>query len=119
MFFVLLLALRNMGVSAHEVSTAEAFAVYAFSRSLSLIAPTPSGVGFVDLGYIGGLTAFHGAEEAQIIAAVLLFRALTFGIQIPIGGITYIIWRVKSDWRRPADAAAQRDRASWFPSVVI
>lgn len=119
LFFVLLLALRHMGVSAPEVSTAEAFAVYAFSRSLSLIAPTPGGVGFVDLGYIGGLTAFHGAEEAQIIAAVLLFRALTFGIQIPIGGITYIIWRVKSDWRRPADAAAQRDRASWFPSVVI
>jgi hypothetical protein len=42
----------------------------------------------------------------------LLFRALTYGIQIPIGGITYVIWRVKSDWRRPADAAAQRERAT-------
>lgn len=114
LFFVLLLSLRALGVSEQEVSTAEAFAVYAFSRSLSVIAPTPGGVGFIDLGYIGGLTAFSGGEKAAIVAAVLLFRALTYGIQIPIGGFTYIIWRVKSDWRRQADAAAQRERASYF-----
>lgn len=114
LFFVLLLSLRALGVSEREVSTAEAFAVYAFSRSLSAIAPTPGGVGFIDLGYIGGLTAFGGEEKAAIVAAVLLFRALTYGIQIPIGGFTYIVWRVKSNWRRPADAAAQRERASYF-----
>jgi hypothetical protein len=34
--------------------------------------------------------------------------------EIPIGGVTYIIRRVKSDWRRPADAAAQRERARYF-----
>jgi uncharacterized membrane protein YbhN (UPF0104 family) len=47
---------------------------------------------------------------------VLLFRALTFGIQIPMGAFTYVIWRVKSDWRRPADVAAQRERVSYFPA---
>ncbi len=114
LFFVLLLSLRNMGVSQQEVSTAEAFAVYAFSRLLSVVPITPGGVGLIDLGYIGGLTAFGGEEKAAIVAAVLLFRALTYGIQIPIGGFTYVIWRVKSDWRRPADAAAQRERASYF-----
>jgi putative heme transporter len=114
LFLVLLLSLRALGVSEQEVSTAEAFAVYAFSRGLSVIAPTPGGVGFIDLGYIGGLTAFSGGEKAAIVAAVLLFRMLTYGIQIPIGGLTYIVWRVKSDWRRPADAAAQRGRASYF-----
>ena len=114
LFFVLLLSLRALGVSEQEVSTAEAFAVYAFSRLLSAVPITPGGVGLIDLGYIGGLTAFGGEEKAAIVAAVLLFRALTYGIQIPIGGFTYIIWRVKSDWRRPADAAAQRERASYF-----
>jgi uncharacterized membrane protein YbhN (UPF0104 family) len=114
LFIVLLLALRHMGISEADVSTTEAFAVYAFSRSLSVIAPTPGGVGFIDLGYIGGLAVFDSAEKAQIVAAVLLFRALTFGIQIPLGGITYVIWRVKSDWRRPADAAAQRERVSYL-----
>ena len=116
LFFVLLLSLRHMGVSESEVSTAEAFAVFAFSRLLSAVPITPGGVGLIDLGYIGGLTAFDSLEKAQIVAAVLLFRALTYGIQIPIGGFTYIIWRVKSDWRRPADAEAQRERVSYFPA---
>lgn len=116
LFFVLLLCLRHMGVSEQEISTAEAFAVFAFSRLLSAVPITPGGVGIIDLGYIGGLTAFDSLEKAQIVAAVLLFRALTFGIQIPLGGFTYIIWRVKSDWRRPADAEAQRERVSYFPA---
>ncbi len=114
LFFVLLLSLRSFGVSEQEVSTAEAFAVYAFSRLLSAVPITPGGVGLIDLGYIGGLTAFDSAEKTQIVGAVLLFRALTYGIQIPVGGFTYIIWRVKSDWRRPADAEAQRERATYF-----
>jgi putative heme transporter len=116
LFFVLLLSLRHMGVSEHEVSTSEAFAVFAFSRLLSAVPITPGGVGLIDLGYIGGLTAFDSLEKAQIVAAVLLFRVLTYGIQIPIGGFTYIIWRAKSDWRRPADVAAQRERVSYFPA---
>jgi putative heme transporter len=114
LFFVLLLSLRHLGVSEQEVSTAEAFAVYAFSRLLSAVPITPGGVGLIDLGYIGGLTAFDNAEKAQIVAAVLLFRALTFGIQIPIGGFTYVIWRLKKDWRRAEDAAAQRERVKVY-----
>jgi putative heme transporter len=112
LFFVLLLALRHMGVSESEISTSEAFAVYAFSRLLSAVPVTPGGVGFIDLGYIGGLSAFDSAEKAQIVAAVLLFRALTFGIQIPLGGFTYIIWRVKSDWRSAEASQAQGVRAT-------
>jgi hypothetical protein len=30
---------------------------------------------------------------------VLLFRTLTFGVPIPIGALTYLIWRRKEDWR--------------------
>jgi len=114
LFSVLLLSLRALGVSEHEVSTAEAFAVFAFSRLLSAVPITPGGVGIIDLGYIGGLTAFDSVEKAQIVAAVLLFRLLTFGVQIPIGGFTYLIWRGKKDWRREADAAAQGERVSYF-----
>ena len=87
--------------------------MYAFSRLLSAVPITPGGRADRP-GYIGGLTAFSGEEKAAIVAAVLLFRALTYGIQIPIGGFTYIVWRVKSDWRRPADVAAQRERSTYF-----
>jgi len=85
LFTVLLLSLRALGVSEHEVSTAEAFAVYAFSRLLSAVPITPGGVGIIDLGYIGGLTAFDSTEKAQIVAAVLLFRLLTFWLPVPFG----------------------------------
>jgi uncharacterized membrane protein YbhN (UPF0104 family) len=118
LFFVLLLALRDMGVDEHELPAAEVFAVFAFSRLLSSIPITPGGVGMIDLGYIGGLTAIDTASgaEAQIVAAVLLFRVLTYGIQIPMGAVTYFIWRSKEDWRRdtppPGSIAAELARQS-------
>jgi putative heme transporter len=113
LFFVLLLSLRSMGISEAEISTAEAFAVYSFSRLLSAVPITPGGVGVIDVGYIGGLTVFDSVEKAQIVAAVLLFRALTYGIQIPLGGFTYLIWRGKKDWRSAADVERQRARVSY------
>ena len=100
LFFVLLLSLRHMGVSEQEVSAAQVFAVFAFSRLLSAIPITPGAVGVIDLGYIGGLAAAAPAsEKVAVVAAVLLFRVLTYGIQIPIGGFTYILWRAKKSWR--------------------
>ena len=53
----------------------------------------------------------------QIVAAVLLFRALTYGIQIPLGGFTYLIWRAKRDWRSVASADAQRARVTYEPDL--
>ena len=48
----------------------------------------------------------------EVAAAVLVFRTLTFGIQIPLGGFTYLIWRAKTSWLKPvpADAAVQSQR---------
>ena len=112
---VLLLSLRSMGVSEQEVSTAQVFAVFSFSRLLSAVPITPGGVGVIDLGYIGGLAAAAPADEkAAVVGAVLMFRALTFGVQIPLGAFTYLIYKAKKDWRReaPPDAgeAAGRPR---------
>jgi putative heme transporter len=98
---VLLLSLRSLGVSEQDVSTAEVFAVFAFSRLLSAVPITPGGVGVIDLGYIGGLAAAAPADEkAAVVGAVLIFRALTYGVQIPLGAFTYLIWKAKKDWRR-------------------
>jgi putative heme transporter len=100
LFFVLLLSLRHMGVSEQDVATVEVFAVYAFSRLLSSVPITPGGVGVIDLGYIAGLSAFKEGEHAAIVAGVLIFRVLTYGIQIPIGAFTYFVWRRKHGWMR-------------------
>jgi uncharacterized membrane protein YbhN (UPF0104 family) len=102
LWLVLLLSLRHVGISEQEVSTMQTLAVFAFGRLLGAIPITPGGLGVIELGYIGGLAA-AGGNHAQVVAAVLLFRVLTYGIQIPIGGFTYMVWRAKKDWRRPVD----------------
>jgi uncharacterized membrane protein YbhN (UPF0104 family) len=108
LYVVLLLSLRAVGVSDQEVSWAQVLGVFAFGRLLTAIPLTPGGLGVIELSYIGGLIlagrdhadvppdVFH----AQIAAGVLVFRTLTYGIQIPIGGFTYVIWRVNKSWRK-------------------
>jgi uncharacterized protein (TIRG00374 family) len=81
LYFILLLALRDLGVSEQQVSAAEVFAVFSFGRLISALPITPGGLGMIELGYIGGLSA-AGGDKAAVVAAVLLFRTLTFGIQI-------------------------------------
>lgn len=103
LYFVLLLSLRHVGVSEEEVSWAQVLAVFAFGRLIAALPITPGGLGVIELGYIGGLVA-AGGDEAQVVAAVLLFRVLTYGVQIPIGAFTYVVWRVKRSWRRPVQA---------------
>jgi uncharacterized protein (TIRG00374 family) len=103
LFLTLLLSLRHVGVSEQEVSWAEIFGVFAFVRLLSALPLTPGGVGIVELGYIGGLT-LAGGDAAQVVAGVLLFRLISYGLQIPLGGITYVIWRRKKAWfKTPPD----------------
>ena len=118
LYAVLLLALRHVGVSQQEVSAAQVFAVFAFGRLLTALPITPGGLGLVELGYIGGLVAAGGAKP-QVVAAVLLFRVLTYGIQIPLGAFTYMIWRAKTGWRRdePPEGAIGERHTAGAPEV--
>ena len=109
--FILLLSLRHLGISEGEVSAAEVFAVFSFGRLISALPITPGGLGVIELGYIGGLVAAGGNKPA-VVAAVLLFRTLTFGIQIPLGGFTYLIWRANNGWRRRAPDQGEAQTSS-------
>jgi uncharacterized membrane protein YbhN (UPF0104 family) len=101
LYVVLLVCLRVMGVSDAEVGWAEALAVFAFARLVTAIPITPGGAGVVELALITGLTA-AGGEDAQVVAAVLLFRGLTFVLPILIGAGTYVFWRRNRSWRDSA-----------------
>jgi uncharacterized membrane protein YbhN (UPF0104 family) len=104
LFLVLLLALRFVGVDAEQVGWAEALAVFAFSRLLTAIPFTPGGLGVIELALITGLSA-AGGDRAAVAAAVLLFRALTYVLPIPIGLGTYVFWRRNRSWRRAPNSA--------------
>lgn len=99
LFLVLLVALRHLGVSEQEVSWVQALGVFAFVRLISALPITPGGLGVVELGYIGGLV-LAGGDREQVVAAVLVFRVLTYLLQIPLGALAYVVWQRKRGWRR-------------------
>jgi len=112
LYLVMLMALRFCGVSNDEVTWAQVLGVFAIGRLLTALPITPGGLGVVEVAYIGGIilagrghtTVPAEVFQAQAAAGVLVFRALTYGIQIPIGAITYLVWRTKKSWRVPASA---------------
>lgn len=101
LYAVLLLALRHIGVSNDELHWVEVLAVFAFVRLLTAIPITPGGLGVVELGLIAGLTT-AGGDEAEVVAAVLTFRGLTYLLPIPLGLLTYVFWRRNTSWRDSA-----------------
>ena len=95
LYLVLLVTLRHVGVSNAEVNWAEVLAVFAFARLATAIPFTPGGAGVVEAVLIAGMTGAGGDRE-QVTAAVLVFRALTWGLPILVGIITYMWWRRRS-----------------------
>lgn len=99
LFLVLLLALRHVGVPESEVGWAEALGAFAFIRFLSAIPITPGGLGVVELGLSAALV-YTGGPRAEVVAAVLVFRALTYLVQIPFGAVTYAYWQHSGRWKK-------------------
>jgi len=98
--FVLFLAcLRTLGISAHEVSAVEAFAAWSLVRVLGSIPITPGGVGIVEVGMTGALVGF-GGDNAEVVAAVLVYRFLTV-IPTLVLGLAGLIARGR--FRAPVD----------------
>ena len=105
LYLVLLVALRHVGVGENQVEWDEALGAFAFVRFLSAVPITPGGLGVVELGLSAAL-AYAGGPRAEVVAAVLVFRALTFLIQIPFGAITYSYWQHSSRWREQPPVTA-------------
>ncbi len=92
LYIVLLVALRDVGVSEQEVSWAEVLGAFAFVRLLTALPITPGGVGVVELGLTAALVV-AGGDRAEVVAAVLVFRGLTYLLPVPFGAFTYLLWR--------------------------
>ena len=91
-FAVLLVALRAVGIGASEITWVEAFAGWSLARALQLIPLTPGGVGPVELGMTGILVGFGGGN-AEVVAAVLIYRAFTIVPTLLLGLATMAGWR--------------------------
>jgi putative heme transporter len=94
LWLVLLACLRGTGLSQTQVPWQTSLAAFAFVRLLTVLPVTPGGLGITELGLIGILAA--GADHrasAQVTAAVLLYRAVTYLPPIPLGAIACLTWR--------------------------
>ena len=107
LYLVLLVALRHVGVSQEELSWITVLAAFAFVRLISALPLTPGGVGVVELGYAAVLTiGLDDITSAQVVAAILVFRAVTYLLPIPLGLISYVIWRLNKSWKMSEEQRA-------------
>lgn len=91
-FAVLLTCLRTLGLTGSEVSLVEAFAAWTLIRLLGSLPLTPGGIGIVEVGLTGLLVGF-GGSDAEVVAAVLLYRLLTIVPTLALGVGLGSTWR--------------------------
>ncbi len=91
-WFVLLVCLRAVGIDGGSVSVLESFAAWSLVRLLSAVPLTPGGLGVVELGLTGALVGFGGSQD-KVVAAVLVYRFLTFLPPIPLGLLAAVSFR--------------------------
>jgi uncharacterized membrane protein YbhN (UPF0104 family) len=109
LYCVLLVALRHVGVSNAEVSWQEVLAAFAFVRLVSAVPITPGGLGLVELGLTAALgVGLPDSTKNEIAAAVLLFRALTWLLPVPLGVGCWMFWRSNRSWRHTVDERRAR-----------
>ncbi len=73
------------------VSPVVVLAALAVERLLTLAGITPGGAGVVEVG-LSGVLLMLGGDPAGVVSGVLLYRALTFGLEIPVGGAGLAAW---------------------------
>ena len=89
---VLVSALRALGVPVETVSTFDVIRAFALARVLGALSPLPGGVGFLDAGLAASLTRI-GVPGSTALAAIALFRALTFIVPLITGALAVTFWR--------------------------
>ena len=78
--------------STNQVTLAETFAAFGLARLASFIPITPGGLGTVDAALVAILVSFD-ASNPDSVAAVLLWRGLSYFPQVILGIVTLLVWR--------------------------
>ncbi|MFY9915565.1 MAG: lysylphosphatidylglycerol synthase domain-containing protein [Nocardioidaceae bacterium] len=92
-YAALLLALlwSCLRLTGSGLTPSQILAGFAVERLLTLAFLTPGGAGVVEVGLAGFLVA-AGGDPVGTVAGVLLYRAFTFLLEIPVGGTLLAGW---------------------------
>jgi uncharacterized membrane protein YbhN (UPF0104 family) len=88
-FCVLLAALAAVGARPRPALVLLAYVVAAL---LGMLPFTPGGLGFVEIGLAATLQ-WAGVGPAEAVLATLAYRAVSFWLPIPVGMVTYAVFR--------------------------
>lgn len=91
------ICIRGVGVDSAGLTAAAILAAFAFGRLVTAVPITPGGIGILELGLTAALVASgQDGIEAQVVAAVLLFRFVSFALPIPMGIMSWLWWNNRS-----------------------
>lgn len=108
LYWVLLTALRDVGVEPTDVHWAEVLGVYAFVQLVTALPLTPGGIGLIEVGMSAGLV-LAGGSQPKVVAAVLVYRALTYLLQVLLGVLSYGLWRTELRLASEAESLASEE----------
>ncbi len=113
-YAALLLALlwSCLRLTGSGLTPSQILAGFAVERLLTLAFLTPGGAGVVEVGLAGFLVA-AGGDPVGTVAGVLLYRAFTFLLEIPVGGTLLAgwVWMRRRAPRRPSPYPLELQRA--------
>ena len=94
LYLLLVLCLRIVGVDRQVLGLAPVLAAFAFGRLVTALPLTPGGLGVMEVGLVGALAAVGDAPDAEVVAAVLLFRFCSFALPLPLGLAGWLWWSI-------------------------
>jgi putative heme transporter len=94
LYLAALMVLLTLCLHATGAAVPLGFILLAFcgERLVTLAAVTPGGLGLAEVSLAAVLMLAPGASAAGVAAGVLLYRLLTFGLEIPVGGALLAAW---------------------------
>lgn len=108
---ILLACVRALGAPTEDINALEVYRAFALLRVMSSFVPIPGGLGVLDLGLLGVLSA-GGVDRPIGMAAIALYRGLTFFLPMISGAVCAAIWRSqqKSRCQKQAEATERTVR---------
>ncbi len=89
---ILLACVRALGAPTQDINALEIYRAFALLRVMSSFVPIPGGLGVLDLGLLGVLSA-GGVDRPIGMAAIALYRGLTFFLPMVSGAMCAALWR--------------------------
>lgn len=99
-YVLFVLIMRQTGVTTMPLNLL--FAAFAIGRLLTAVGITPGGVGVTETATAAVLVGW-GADPAAATAGVVLFSIITHLMEVPLGGLGWLLWSVSPKVAPPAE----------------